>query len=95
MVLLERIELSASPLPRECSTTELQQREASRTPAADKGSGQRTQQVRSPAPTQNGKAVKRPLFRRLSLDREGQVERRPDLHQRLRERFDVPVIVKG
>ena len=25
MVLLERIELSASPLPRECSTTELQQ----------------------------------------------------------------------
>ena len=26
MVLLERIELSASPLPRECSTTELQQR---------------------------------------------------------------------
>ena len=27
MVLLERIELSASPLPRECSTTELQQHE--------------------------------------------------------------------
>jgi hypothetical protein len=26
MVLLERIELSTSPLPRECSTTELQQR---------------------------------------------------------------------
>ena len=26
MVLLDRIELSASPLPRECSTTELQQR---------------------------------------------------------------------
>jgi hypothetical protein len=27
MVLLERIELSASPLPRVCSTTELQQRD--------------------------------------------------------------------
>ncbi len=26
MVLLERIELSTSPLPRECSTSELQQR---------------------------------------------------------------------
>ena len=26
MVLLDRIELSTSPLPRECSTTELQQR---------------------------------------------------------------------
>ena len=31
MVLLERIELSTSPLPRECSTSELQQR---RGPAA-------------------------------------------------------------
>ena len=28
MVLLERIELSTSPLPRECSTSELQQRRA-------------------------------------------------------------------
>ena len=28
MVLLEGIELSTSPLPRECSTTELQQRRA-------------------------------------------------------------------
>jgi hypothetical protein len=28
MVLLDRIELSTSPLPRECSTTELQQRRA-------------------------------------------------------------------
>ena len=28
MVLLDRIELSASPLPRECSTTELQQHRA-------------------------------------------------------------------
>lgn len=30
MVLLERIELSTSPLPRECSTSELQQRRAGR-----------------------------------------------------------------
>ncbi len=28
MVLLERIELSTSPLPRECSTSELQQHDA-------------------------------------------------------------------
>ena len=28
VVLLERIELSTSPLPRECSTSELQQRRA-------------------------------------------------------------------
>jgi hypothetical protein len=30
MVLPERIELSTSPLPRECSTTELRQRRAAR-----------------------------------------------------------------
>jgi hypothetical protein len=30
MVLLEGIELSTSPLPRECSTTELQQRAEAR-----------------------------------------------------------------
>ena len=42
MVLLDRIELSASPLPRECSTTELQQRDHRSPLAADeptKGAG--------------------------------------------------------
>ena len=46
MVLLERIELSASPLPRECSTTELQQpdhRNAPSRPKAGRGSGRALQ----------------------------------------------------
>ena len=39
MVLLERIELSASPLPRECSTTELQQRDHRKRPRGQAGRG--------------------------------------------------------
>ena len=41
MVLLERIELSTSPLPRECSTSELQQRCV----GAFSPSGKRAQEV--------------------------------------------------
>jgi hypothetical protein len=45
MVLLERIELSASPLPRECSTSELQQRDhrSARGGGAAAGSGRALQ----------------------------------------------------
>ena len=39
MVLLERIELSASPLPRECSTSELQQRDHRETPGGRTAAG--------------------------------------------------------
>ena len=48
MVLLERIELSASPLPRVCSTTELQQpdhRKSRRGHEAGRGSGRALQRT--------------------------------------------------
>ena len=49
MVLLEGIELSTSPLPRECSTTELQQRRA-RLPSRWGGSVQGNRLGKAPLP---------------------------------------------
>jgi hypothetical protein len=60
LVLLEGIELSTSPLPRGCSTTELQQRRAARyTPGQQGGASATVQSIRW-ASTMTGTRQPRP-----------------------------------
>src|SRR5687768_1753306 len=82
MVLPERIELSTSPLPRECSTTELRQR------ANEEG---RLLPQRGPM----RKLEKPTLFRGLHFRLEREPQRGPDFHERGAQGMDVGVRMEG